>query len=71
MKPRKEIIWVATLLLGVAALSAINRGARSSCGDTNGGACCAILAAPDAMAMRVYTNGTPMITNTPDSTNRF
>jgi len=72
VKPRTQIIWVAVLLVGVAALASLNRAARSDGGRGNKGACCPFMSAPDALAMPT-TNETTIKSNhkTSASTNRF
>jgi hypothetical protein len=63
MKPRTQIILVGALLVGVAALSSMKRGARSDNGGWSCGACCPFLPAPGALPLPSVTNGTT--TNAP------
>jgi hypothetical protein len=56
MKPRTQIILLITVLLGVAALSSMKRGARSDADGRNSGACCPLIAALNAKPVAVGTN---------------
>ncbi len=63
MKPRTQIILVGALLVGVAALSSMKRGAQTDSTGRNRGACCPFMLTPDRMPMSSLTNGTT--TNAP------
>ena len=63
MKPPTQIILVGALLVGVAALSSMKRGARSDNAGRSCGVCCPFLPAPGALLMPSVTNGTK--TNAP------
>jgi len=63
MKPRAQIILISAVLLGVAALSSIKRGADASSAGRNRGACCPLMAALDARRMSSATTG--MTTDSP------
>ena len=43
MRRRTEIILIAALLMGVAAIFATKRGARPDAGSRGGGACCPLM----------------------------
>lgn len=55
MKPRTEIIWLGAFLLGLTALSVINREANPD-RRQNTGACCPLMAALDAKPVTVGPN---------------
>jgi hypothetical protein len=55
MKPRTQVILVVAVLLGVAALSSIKRGANPGRAQ-NGGACCPLMAALDVKPVAISTN---------------
>jgi hypothetical protein len=57
MKPRPQIILVGALLVGVAALSSMKRGARSVSAGQSCGTCCLSLPTPDGMRLPSVTNG--------------
>jgi hypothetical protein len=58
MKPRTQIILVGALLVGVAALSSMQRGAHSDSAGGSCGTCCPFLPAPGALPLPSVTNGT-------------
>jgi hypothetical protein len=63
MKSLTQIILVGTLLIALAALSSIQRGAHSDSAGGSCGTCCPFLPAPGALLMPSVTNGTT--TNAP------
>ena len=58
MKPRTQIILVGALLVGVAVLSSMKRGARSDSAGQSCGTCYPFLPAPGALLMPSVTNAT-------------
>jgi hypothetical protein len=56
MKPRTKIVLVGALLIALAALSAMKRGARSNSDAPNAGACCPFALAPGLLPMLSGTN---------------
>jgi hypothetical protein len=63
MKSRTQIILVGALLIALAALSSMKRGAYSGSAGESCGACCPFLPAPGALLMPSVTKGTK--TNAP------
>jgi hypothetical protein len=56
VKPHAQIILLVAVLLGIAAWSSLQRGARSTAGGRNGGACCPLMATLNANPVAVHTN---------------
>ena len=75
MKQRTQIFLVGAVLLGVAAVSSVKRGARCDAGSGGGGACCPLMSGlnllgTNSWATAVSTNGKPGLTAGESITNR-
>lgn len=64
MKSRTQILLALAVLLGIAVLSSIQRGANPGRAQ-NGGACCPLMAALDARPVVAATNRVPTTNATP------
>jgi hypothetical protein len=73
MKPGAKVVLVGALLIVLATLSSMTRGAGSDAAWRNRGACCPFMGAPDTLPLPSVTNGTTINckTSTPAATNRL
>jgi len=75
MKRRTQIFLVGAVLVGMAAVSSVKRGARCDAGSGGGGACCPLMSGVNLLATNSWaaaecTNGKPELAASESITNR-
>ncbi len=56
MKRNTQVVLVGFVLLALAALSSVKRGAAPTNAGNNSGACCPLIQSPDQMSLATGTN---------------
>jgi hypothetical protein len=64
MKRGTQLALVGFVLLALAALSSVKRGAATKDGDNNGGACCPLIQSLNQMSLANGTNAPGLIVST-------
>jgi len=71
MKRRPQLLFAGALVVAVMLLAALNRPSPRAVTGPSRGACCPLLAIPDAMMPTATTNAAQTNANTLAATNRF